>query len=262
MEFDSIDWLQSIYLKRQKANSRYSLRAFARQVGVAPGPFSELLSRKRPLTWKTALKIADRMALSSSERKAFLSRVSVECNGVPLSTRQPRQTRELGEDAFLLVSDWAHYALLSLMETKGFRSDPPWVAKRLGVDPVEVRQIVRRLVRLGLLEERGGKWVAMQDWVTTSHDVPSGALKKAHLEMLQRASAALLDVDVEDRDITYVTMAVDRDKLPLAKVLIKQFRRTLVELLESGNQTEVYNLNIQLFPLSKLSQSNKGDSNV
>jgi hypothetical protein len=48
-----------------------------------------------------------------------------------------------------------------------------------------------------------------------------------------------------------MTMAIDPRKLPLAKTLIREFRFRLAELLETGNRTEVYNLNVQLVPVTK-----------
>ncbi len=87
--------------------------------------------------------------------------------------------------------------------------------------------------------------------VTTTHDVQSAALQLSHKQNLELAALALDEVAIEHRDITSITMAIDAKKLPLAKAMIKNFRRQLSEFLESGNKNEVYNLNVQLFPLTK-----------
>lgn len=258
---DSVEWLREIYLSRRQNNETYSLRAFARHTGLAPGSLSEVFAGRRRLTWNTALKIADNLNLTPSERRTFLGRVSMECSPGK-GTGQTGREVQLDEDAFEAVARWPHYAVLSLLETRGFRSDPRWIGRRLGLDPVEVRRILERLKRLALIEERDGRWVPCQDWVTTTHDVPSSALRTAHHGMLDRAAEALEEVEVELRDITYVTMAIDPDKLPLAKQLIKQFRRTMVEMLECGSQREVYNLNIQLIPLTRVGGGNGGKSNA
>ncbi len=46
-------------------------------------------------------------------------------------------------------------------------------------------------------------------------------------------------------------MAVDSEKIPEAKILIKEFRQKMSALLESGKKDEVYQLAVQLYPLSK-----------
>jgi uncharacterized membrane protein (DUF106 family) len=48
-----------------------------------------------------------------------------------------------------------------------------------------------------------------------------------------------------------MTMSIDVKKLPEARKIIKKFRREMSQFLESGNQTRVYQLGIQLFPISK-----------
>ncbi len=59
-----------------------------------------------------------------------------------------------------------------------------------------------------------------------------------------------------EKDITSMTMAVDPKHLGKARSLISKFRRDLCDLLEDGDQEVVYNLGIQLYPISK-KQENK-----
>jgi hypothetical protein len=56
---------------------------------------------------------------------------------------------------------------------------------------------------------------------------------------------------LESRDVTSITLAVDPGKLRLASEAIKRFRRELAGLLETGQRTEVYHLNIQLIPITQ-----------
>ena len=51
--------------------------------------------------------------------------------------------------------------------------------------------------------------------------------------------------------MTSMTMAIDVDRLPEAREVITKFRRELCALLENGEQTRVYNLGIQLYPVSE-----------
>jgi uncharacterized protein (TIGR02147 family) len=76
-------------------------------------------------------------------------------------------------------------------------------------------------------------------------------LKRSHRESILQAAEALDSIPTAERDITSMTMAIDPRKLPLAKTLIREFRFRLAELLETGNRTEVYNLNVQLVPVTK-----------
>ena len=59
------------------------------------------------------------------------------------------------------------------------------------------------------------------------------------------------NVEMELRDITSMTMTFQMSKMNEAKSLIRDFRRSFTELMEEGKKEEVYNLNIQLVPITK-----------
>ncbi len=69
--------------------------------------------------------------------------------------------------------------------------------------------------------------------------------------VLEKALTAIDVVPQDEKDITSMTMAIDESKIPEAKKRIKAFRRQLCEFLETGKQTRVFNLGIQLYPISK-----------
>ncbi|MCO4755645.1 MAG: TIGR02147 family protein, partial [Bacteriovoracaceae bacterium] len=75
-------------------------------------------------------------------------------------------------------------------------------------------------------------------------------LKRFHKQHIGKSLNAIDNVPVELRDITTMTMAIDIEKLPDAKELIKKFRRDLCNFLENDKKNNVYNLNIQLIPLA------------
>ena len=57
------DILKAELEKRQRANARYSLRAFARDLGVSPSNLSEILQRKAGLSRIKAQEIAKKLNL-------------------------------------------------------------------------------------------------------------------------------------------------------------------------------------------------------
>jgi hypothetical protein len=51
--------------------------------------------------------------------------------------------------------------------------------------------------------------------------------------------------------MTSVTMAIDPRKIGMAKEFIRKFQDEFCVLVEQGDQTEVYKLSMQFFPLTK-----------
>jgi uncharacterized protein (TIGR02147 family) len=254
-------WLENAYRKKRAVNSAYSLRAFARFLGVPSGRLSEVMSSKRLLTDQAGRKIAAKLALRPDEEAKFLKSIQNERalnkqRSISVATSDSEDTQEaeyhqLNLDAFQAIADWYHFAILSLMETRGFRNDPAWIAKRLGISVIESRAALERMIRLGMIEtSRGGILKKSSAHFSTTHDVSSSALRVSHRQSLEQAINALENIEVELRDISSITMAIDIAKIPEAKKLLREFRRKLSAFLETGKQNEVYNLNIQLVPVS------------
>lgn len=252
----SVDWLRAEYINRKRKNPSYSLRAFARQLCLPSGALSEILSLKRPMTQKLALRLVDRLNLSAEARSRFLYLVSKERASDSLVRKMGVQApvddnyQKLSEDRFNLIAEWYHFALMALLETEGCVQEPLWLARRLGISVVEVRNALERCMRLGLIEDRAGSWVPTGN-LTTTHDVPSAALRRFHKQNLKRTSEMIESRTVSQRDISSITMAIDPEKLGLAKQVIQRFRRQMATLLENGSKKEVYTLSILLMPVTQ-----------
>jgi uncharacterized protein (TIGR02147 family) len=243
-------WLETEFARRRQKNSRYSLRMFARQLTVPSGRLSELVSGRRRMSEELGARIATRLLLPPEERDLFLQLARQERS--PKTAAKETVFRPLDSDAFHAIADWYHFAILSLMETDDYTHDPAWIAKRLNISPIQARGALERLERLELIREKAnGRWEPMQEGVTTTHDLESVALRISHRQTIAQTLEALDTVPLEQRDVTSMTMAIDRKRLPRAKQMIKKFRRELSTFLESGDcKDEVYNINIQLVPLT------------
>jgi uncharacterized protein (TIGR02147 family) len=158
---------------------------------------------------------------------------------------------QLSFDTFTVISEWYHFAILELTFVKGFKSEAKWIARKLSISVIEAKNAVERLKRLELLIEEKGTLVKSEKFLTNDSAVnTSGAHRALQKQLIEKALSAIDEVEAADKDITSMTMAIDVRQLPKAKTFIRQFRRDMCSLLEVGNPTQVYNLGIQLYPLS------------
>lgn len=229
----------------QQKNRRFSLRSFAKRLEVSPATLSRLFRGDRKLSLETARQIGHRLGLSPTEMVLFLSDFDP-------SSRPAFATHALDHEQFSLIADWYHYALLALSETTDFRCEIDWICSRLGLERQTVIDAVRRLHSLGLVEiGKNGELRRTKRNLQASDDVVNPALRRAHRQNLELAATSLENDPLEARDFTFMNMAIDVSKLPEAKEKIRRFREEMCHLLENENQSEVYRLCIQLFPLSK-----------
>lgn len=251
---DFRSWLQKQFTDRCRKNARFSLRSFARMLDTDPSTVSQILAGKRKVSQKSINKICDRLSAAPTERRRFLPAKGAEGATADAAYHQ------LTADAFAVMADWYHYAILELTYVKGFQSHPRWIGAKLGLSPTEAAIAVERLERLELLERVGGRLVKTNAFLTNFADgATAPALRELQRQLLRRALEAIDFVPPEDKDITSITMAVNPERIPEARKKIKKFRRELCDFLTAGEQTQVFNLGVQLYPISHL-QSLKGES--
>lgn len=257
-------FLRSLLEKRLRSNAHYSLRAFAKSVQVSPQALSLVLSGKRGISLSTAAKISSALGLSEEEKAYFSDLVvytqarSSAVKGI-VSTRlkkasedKNKDVRVLKDDTFRVISDWYHYAIVELTFIRGFKNQPRWIAHKLGISEFDVKSAIERLLRLGVLTlSKDGKLSKSDQVLTTPRDVPSDAIRKFHLQILDRAKHSLEFDPIFERDFTTTTMAINPSNLGKAKELVQDFHQRLSQLLEDGPRTSVFCLSIELFPLSK-----------
>lgn len=257
---DYRQFLNDELLKRRERNAHYSLRAFSRDLKIAPQVLSLVLKGKKGISQNVAINLASALNLSEEETSYFYDLVELaHAKGDSVKSviqyrlskyAEIENFRQLHEDSLLVISDWYHFAILELTFTPDFKSDADWIASRLGISLFQAKQALQRLVRLKLLDLVKGRYVKTNVNLTTSNEVESDAIKKITNQYLSKASEAQNEQSLDHRDFSTVTMAIDPKKIPKAKNMITNFRRELMTYLESGEQTEVYVLATQLFKLS------------
>lgn len=248
---EPVELLRQEFARRRGKNSAYSLRAFSRALEISPARLSQILNRKRSVTAKQIKAIADALMLQPDQRQALESSKTKKRMRVSKLDDSTPSYADFDLEIFKLVADWHHSAILCLLQTEGSRSNHAWIAKRIGISTVETQDSIELLLKLGLLKRSGSKLIPTDHNLATTSDVPSAALRRLHFQMMSKAMTSLEGQPLKERDITSITMAVDKSKLDEAKTMIKDFRRKLCAFLESGEKNEVYAMNIQLFQLSK-----------
>ncbi|MBF0298186.1 MAG: TIGR02147 family protein [Oligoflexia bacterium] len=267
--------LVELFSEAQNKNSAYSLRAFARKLAVSPSALSEILNGKRRVSRKFVQKTLTRLALPPNESYSILEHfplvvVSPSKNNNSTNNKNKAKSKtaevaknnmpsmELAMDQYHLISEWYHFAILSLVETENFSSDVKWIASRLNIKIPEAKAAINRLLKLGFIKEDSkGNLISTEIQYKTSDEVANLAIRRAHVRNLELAQNSLDKYGVGERDFTSRTFAIDVSRLSEAKKLIRKFREDMSNLLEVGKKTEVYKVCINLFPLTDLHYKNE-----
>jgi uncharacterized protein (TIGR02147 family) len=153
--------LQAELARRCAKNPKYSLRAFAKSVGISHTVLSLVMSGKRRLSKKASLKLAEALALDPEQKSLLALSASHPRSSLEAPSRSAAQLRfhQLSLDTFSVVSDWYHLPILSLLDLPGARFEARWISKALSISQLEAKLAIERLQRLGLVEKRrNGRW--------------------------------------------------------------------------------------------------------
>jgi uncharacterized protein (TIGR02147 family) len=250
--------------QRLQRNPRYSLRAFARDLGLSPAMLSQVLAGTKGLSATAASRIARSLGLNEDESRRWVTLVEsrhARSRVVRAAARKTLKTLEssytpLDGDAFRVIADWHHLAILSLLETEGSRDDEAWIARRLGITVLEVRESLKRLKRLEMIESRGGKLKPTGVFFANPAGIPSRSVRSFHSQMLRKAEAALELQATDERDFSTLVLAVDGERLEEAKAAIREFRDAFEARFcgAASAKREVYALGIQYFRITNPSR--------
>src|SRR4051812_45475661 len=158
--------------KRIEKNPRYSLRALAKAIGTDAGSLSRVLAGTKVPTISLSQKIFTALNFSPYEQHQFLNSVAVAYQQMGYQRLSPKiralsaavdpsgsQFKELSLDAFRIISDWYHYAILELTLASEFKSEAAWISKQLGISVTETKLAIERLLSLELLRVENGKYI-------------------------------------------------------------------------------------------------------
>ncbi|MBI4405298.1 MAG: TIGR02147 family protein [Deltaproteobacteria bacterium] len=264
--FDSTRALLNSVLTR-KGKNKLGLRELARKAGFSsPATLGMIRKGHRRLTPAVAERLAKALSLTGRKKRYLVTLAEFECSESEQNKLEKKEEliklRSLSEEKSLTLQQyrclalWYYPALYTLVSSQLFRRDPLWIANKLGgkITPTQIKQAIGDLLNLGLLREENGSLVPVDQTLTTSEDVKSVAVRRYHEQMISKAGEAL-SLPLETREMNGVTICISKKSVQAIKEKIRAFRKELNETFSQDPEAqEVYQINIQFFPLTKNAQ--------
>lgn len=267
--FDFIDYRTFLkaYYEAAKVNvPSFSYRYFSRRAGFSSPNFLKLvIDGKRNLGSDSVDQIGEAIRLTAEEQHFFANLVGFNQATTAsdknrhferlAASRRFREAQQLHGALFEYLSHWYYPAIREMTARPDFREDARWIAAALvpAIKPSQAATALETLLRLGLLErDREGRIVRGDPTITSGHEVRALGVGNYHRQMLERAAEAIELVDSERRDLSAMTVCVNAASIPEIKRRLREFRETLLDFCDRDQNPEtVYQINIQLFPLTR-----------
>lgn len=237
--------LFSMVLKGQRAPSRRLLESLAHlsEWTESQSRFAELLARKA----HTPAASPDRHQLDA------------EIEAIRANRHKPYL---LADDAKSVLSDWFFLPLKQLVAARNFREDGAWLSSRLRgkVSPEAALEGLRKLEENGVIvrDSRGQLKVSRKMIrIKTPDSRPSLHVRRAHVQMMQRAVEALTDIPPEKREFLSLTLRMRPEDLLQAAKDVRTFVEDFSSRYFRAESSEVFQLNLQLFAHTAPSENTK-----
>lgn len=270
--YDFLDYRQYLraWYEAEKARlPAFSYRYFSRKAGFSSPNFLKLvIEGERNLSPDSVERFVSTLKLGGDEAGFFRDLVSygqarnlAEKNLLfdrVIASRRFQEYRKLEAPYLEYLRHWYYPAIRELAAHRDFRADAEWIGARLWskVAAEEIEKALAIIEQLGLFA-RGpdGQPLRSGRSLTTGPQMVSEAkvVAKSFLrQMLERASESLDTVPADLREIGSITVAVKAATVAELKERIQRFRRELLDRCDQDEDpTEVYQLNVQLFPLTR-----------
>ena len=115
--------LRSEFSARTEKNPQFSLRSFARFLGISHSLLSLVLSGQRKPSKKLIAQIVERLPLSPEQQKTLMMSAA-SGKKKRISKEQQFEFYRMNLDQFPLMSECQHYAILSLIEIEDKKLHP------------------------------------------------------------------------------------------------------------------------------------------
>lgn len=260
-------FLTDAWRDKRSRNSAFSMTAWAHQMGLEnSSPLSLAFKGKRALPKKYLPQIIRTLDLDPSQAQYLEALLDLSRAKTPEQKllylerlRQLSPTADLGGqvvEEFKYLSDPMHGAIIEMTDLKDFHESPEWIQARLHftLTVSEIRETIERLLQLNLLKrDEQGRLTKSHGHLTTPQDVADLGTQTYHKAVSQMAGEAVFSQDVVGREFNSYSFNLKRDKLIKAKKAMRAFINDFLTEYEAkpGEGDETYQLNLQLFKLSK-----------
>ena len=278
---DFRQYLKDVYEHRRATESTglrsYSYSAFSAAADIkSPNYLKLIIEGRRNLSEDMILRFARALRLHKAETDEFRALVRYGQATEPIDRNQylkeladlrARRAFDKGEinaEAWSKVPSWMGWVIYAMTEQKGVTFDPDELYRlfRAKTSPDDIKQELKRLVDGGHLKvepaaEGAGHADVMKgrDLIDSPQDVPVAMIRRLQAELIYLGIESLFRDSPKEREFGAMTIAMTQAEFEQVRFELRQLRKRVQKDLmvkrEAGKGDRVYQLNIQLFPVTE-----------
>ena len=273
LEYTSYRQYIADYYTDKKAKSAFTWQEFTRAAGFSSPVHLKYASEGRlNLSDAAAQRVAQAMHLADFEQEYFCEMVKFdhaktdaekkEAFSKMLSIADAHKAKIIEGDSFRYFDSWKNPVIRELAPAMpGAKPLALARACRPEITAAEVTESLNFLVKAGLLKkDEEGRYVQTDKFVSTGPmDVTPLAVRGMHRQMGEFALEAIEGVAQDERHFSGLTLGLTHEAFDEIVQEIDACRKRIAAIATRDSRIDdVYRLNMQLFPITKMSANKKG----
>jgi uncharacterized protein (TIGR02147 family) len=266
--FEYLDYrkfLADYYVHKKKTQRSFSYRSFNAKAGISSPVFLKLvIDGKRNLGLASIEKFSTALGLNKKECLYFRKLVLFDQSDSPeekqehyavlRSMRNIIAEKLLNNTQYDYFINWYNAVIRELVTLYDFKDNFQLLAESLRptITANEAKTTVDLLIKLKLLKKNEqGLYEQLNTAIATGGDIGLVAVRHFNRSMLLNALKAIDEMDRDTRHVSGLTIGISKSMYSVINVEIAAFKERIVSLVNRDeDSSSVYQLNIQLFPLS------------
>ncbi len=259
-------FLYDYYLQQKAEHRHFTLRYIAKEVGFRSASFfSQLINGKSNISLKMARRFSTFMKLNPTQEEYFQTLICYNQAKThdekkiffeKLTGFRNSRIKCIDSKYFEFYDKWYYTAIRELLYIHPFDGNYKKLGRLLipSIGLSEAQKAIRRLEKWGLIKrgENGLFYRSDNQNITTGSDAQSFYINNYQQAILKLAGDALDNIPRDQRQFSTLTMSLSPKGYEKFKDELQLFRRRLLEIAqEDSSEDRVYQLNFQLFPLTK-----------
>ncbi|UXR64113.1 TIGR02147 family protein [Bdellovibrio bacteriovorus] len=233
----------------QTRNPQFSLRSFAKKVGVSASTLSQALHGKRVMNKSTVKKVLTEIAPQDAKAWDCLEAFK---DFYPATKTLPQEilSQRIPEDELMFFKKWYHLAMVTFFDSAHYDGSVQSIADYFGISFTEAQEAVDRLKRLGIVQEHQERLRNTAQFYFTDRSRLAESIHTSKTEALKNAVQVLESNKAKDTsDFSMMFTVFDPSLVPEAIEYIDKMKKGFAKRFKGkGDKSAVYQLSIQLMP--------------
>jgi uncharacterized protein (TIGR02147 family) len=258
-------FLFDFYKEKKSANRTFSHRLIARKLGLrSSSHFSQIIKGSVNISSDLAIGFAQLMGLKKRETEYFTTLVhfnqakSIREKSLffeKLTAFAESTITIIQKSQYELFEKWYYIAIRDLLPAIRFKGNFVMLAKTL-IPPISVKEATRAILLLERLKliyrDNDGLYKRADKTISSGHSIDPFFAYSYLKQTLQLAMEAIDRFPPRQRSISSLTLSLPEEGYELINEELKLFRRRMLQIAKEYSSVDgVYQVNFQIFPLSK-----------